>query len=119
YVLPGLAAIIRTIETAAIRDATLAVVLSRADPNRQRIFGIDRNRADGIRTFAIKDRSPRRSIIHRFPNATRGGGNEKVRRVIRLNREANHSARSESRANRAKLQSVESRRRHRVARLAF
>lgn len=58
-VAPRSTAVLRLINSIAIRHATLAVVLASANPNSEWVLRIERDRADRIRAFVIEDRRPR------------------------------------------------------------
>src|SRR5262245_65585520 len=75
-VLPTSATILRLINTIAIRDAALTVVLARAHPNCQRILWIEDNRANRIRAFVIKHRGPGDAGVDSFPDTPGGDGNK-------------------------------------------
>src|SRR5256714_10684954 len=116
---PGFPAIIRTIDSAAVRHAALTVVFAGADPNRQRILRIEHDTADRVRPLAIEYRGPGVSIVDGFPNAARRARHEIVRRIVRLDRETDHAPRSKRRPDRSKAQAGESWRGHRIARTSF
>src|SRR5262249_1884168 len=83
-VCPALTAVIRPVDAVAIRNGSLAIVLACSHPNDCGIPGIEYYRADRVGALAVKDRTPGRTCIGRFPHAARSGGREVVTPVRRV-----------------------------------
>src|SRR6266446_10166568 len=96
-VLPALAAVIGAVDAVAVTDAALAIVFAGADPDDIRIPGIERDNADGVGAFIIKDWSPGGARVGCLPNAARSGGDKVVAAVVRMHRKADHAPRGNRR----------------------
>src|SRR5262252_2308082 len=92
HVLPALAAVVGSIDTIAVADASLAVVFSSANPDHVWILGIENHRADGIGAFVVEHRCPGCPRVGRLPDAARSGSHEELTPVIGIDREAHHAA---------------------------
>ena len=86
-VLPAGAAVDRLVDAVAVGDAALAVVLAGADPDRQRVVGIDGHAADRIRALTVEDRREGGAGVGRLPDAARGDGDVPDPRVGRIDGE--------------------------------
>src|SRR5437870_169815 len=91
-ILPGLAAIVGSIDAVAVRDTPLAVVFARAHPRRQRILRIEHEATNRVRTLAIEYRRPGCSCIQSFPHAARGSRDEIVRRIAGIDCQTDYSS---------------------------
>src|ERR1700724_1369679 len=73
-VLPVPAAVGRPVDAVAVGDAALAVVLAGADPDDQRVVGVDGDAADRVGALAVEDRLEGGAGVDGLPHAARGGG---------------------------------------------
>ena len=104
---PSFATIDRFINTVAIADTALAVVLAGANPNYIRIFWIKNDATDGIGTFVIENRCPGDTRVFGFPNPAASDGDIKFGPVFWVNSETHNAARHERRPDGAELQAGE------------
>src|SRR6476660_7969032 len=68
-IFPRSPAVVGTIDTVAVRNTALTVVLSRANPHSRWILRIECDSANRIRTFVVKDWCPGCATVNRLPNS--------------------------------------------------
>src|ERR1051326_5969918 len=67
-VFPRAAAVVGFVNTVAVSDAALAIVLAGADPDCQGVLRVECDGADRIRAFVVKDRGPRDTRVDCLPH---------------------------------------------------
>src|SRR5262249_47187645 len=107
HVFPGLAAIVRAIDSIAIGDAALRVAFARADPHHVGLLRVNDHRANGIRAFVLENRLKGGAVVVRAPDAAASHAHEKLTFVERIDRDSNDATGNQSRADVAKLHPVE------------
>src|SRR6185503_2851093 len=71
---PTGAAVGGLVDAVAVADAALAVVLAGADPDDQRIAGVEDDAADRVAHLAVEDRLPGGAGVGGLPDAAGGRG---------------------------------------------
>src|SRR5207253_1416601 len=108
-VLPRLAAVVGAVDTVAIADAALAVVLAGANPDGVGVLWVEGDRTDGVGALVVEDRVPGGAGVGRLPDAARGDGNVPGGTVLRMDGERRDAARGDGRSDRAQSETAEGR----------
>ena len=95
HLLEAAPAVERLVQTVAVPDAALAVVLPRADPHYEAVVGIDRHRADGVGAVLVEDRLPRGARVLRLPHVAGGRGYVPRAAPHRVHRDVDYAPRHE------------------------
>ena len=107
-IFPALAAVVRPVNSVAVRNAALAVAFSRPHPHHGRIVRIERDPPDRIRSFVVENRSPGGAVVHRLPYSTRCHADIVLSVMVRIHSQRHHSPRSRRRPDQTKLQARKS-----------
>jgi len=103
-VLPVLAAVSGAVDSVAVGDAALAVVLARADPDDVGIGRIDGDAADGIAALVVEDRLPRDARVVGLPDIPRADRDVPVVGIARVDGDVADASRHQCRADAAEFQ---------------
>src|SRR6185369_1983806 len=103
-VLPRGAAVVGPVDAVAVGDTALAVVLTRADPDDERVLRVEGHAADRVRPLAIEDRAPGGPGVAGLPHAPRGDRHVPGGLVVRHHGDVHDAARSDRRADAAQLE---------------
>ncbi len=109
HLLPRLAAVERAIDTVAVGDAALVVVLAGADPDDVGVLRVDGQGADRVGAFAVENRCPGRAGVGRLPDAARGRSDPPDLGAGRVDRHVSDPPGGESRPDRAQGETGERR----------
>jgi hypothetical protein len=114
HLLPGTPAVHRPVDTVSIGNASLAVVLSRADPHIERVLRVDGHAPDGVRALVVEDRLPCGAVVDGQPDTAGSHGHDVVGPVGWVHGNVGDTACSEGGTDPSKLQTGEGARRERT-----
>ena len=94
-------AVDRLVDAVAIAHRALAVVLAGADPQREVVVRVERDRADRVRAVVVEDGRPGRPRVGRLPDVPRRGRDVPGAAVGGIDRDVGDSPRGDRRADAA------------------